>query len=357
MRVTHVHRIGGIGGSERHLLTLLPALAAKSVDVSFIGLDNPAGAPQPFYDELEAAGVPFERLRSAHDLDPLLALRLPRHIRARRPDILHTHLVHADVYGALAPGVRLVSTKHNPDPFRVGPFRHVERALARRARRIVAISEEVRRFSVEEVGLPAEKVELVYYGMDALPEPWGPNPPLPIPEDKPLLLCVARLVIQKGVDIAIKALARIPGATLLVLGDGPGRNAAERLANEVGVGDRVLMPGRVGDIAALYRRADVVVHPVRWEGFGLAMLEAMLAEKPVVATRAGSAPELVVDGQTGLIVPASIPWTLADAVNELLADPDRAREYGRRGLERARTEFSVAKMVERTLAVYASVTG
>jgi glycosyltransferase involved in cell wall biosynthesis len=357
MRVVHVHRIGGIGGSERHLLALLPALAARGVDVSFIGLDNPTGAPQPFYDELEAADVPFERLRSGHDLDPMLAVRLPRHVRARRPDILHTHLVHADVYGALAPGVRVVSTKHNPDPFRTGPFRHIERTLARRASRIIAISDAVRRFNVDEVGLPAKKIELVYYGLDELPEPWAPNPALPIAEGKPLLLCVGRLVVQKGVDIAIRALESIPDATLLVLGDGPGRAAVERLSKELGVADRLLLPGRVGDIAALYRRADVLVHPARWEGFGLAMLEAMLAAKPVVATRAGAASEIVVDGQTGVIVPASDPWTLGDAVNALLRHPDRVRSYGTMGLERARTEFSVAKMVERTLAVYASVTG
>jgi glycosyltransferase involved in cell wall biosynthesis len=357
VRVLHVHRIGGIGGSERHLLTLLPALAQRGVDVTFIGLDNPAAAPDPFYDELEAHGISFERLRSAHDLDPVLAVRLPWAVRARRPDIVHTHLVHADVYGAFAPSGRLVSTKHNPDPFRSGPWRHVERALARRATRIIAISEAVRRFSIDEVGLPAEKLELVYYGLDELPKPWGPNPSLPIPEDKPLLLSVGRLTVQKGVDIAVRALKEIPEATLLVLGEGPGRAALQRLANEVGVGDRLLLAGRVGDIASFYRRADVVVHPVRWEGFGLAMLEAMLAEKPVVATRAGSAPEVVVDGQTGLITPASIPWTLAEAVNALLSRPDLARTYGAAGLERARSEFSVAKMVERTLAVYASVTG
>src|SRR5262249_29881388 len=120
VRVVHVHRIRGIGGSERHLLTLLPALAALGVDVSFVGLDDPAGVLEPFYSEL---AVPFERLSAPRDLDPALAVRLARALRSRRPDLVHTHLVHADVYGALAPGIRLVSTKHNPDPFRAGPYR------------------------------------------------------------------------------------------------------------------------------------------------------------------------------------------------------------------------------------------
>lgn len=341
MRVVHVHRIGGIGGSERHLLTLLPALAAKGVDVHFVGLDMPGA--DPFYEELS---VPFERLTRPW--------RLPWALRRFKPDLVHTHLVHADVYGALTTTAPIVSTKHNPDPFRLGPWRHVERMLARRARRIVAISEAVRRFSVDEVGLPAEKLELVYYGLDELPRPWGPNPLLELVEGVPLLLCVGRLVVQKGIDTAIRSLPRIPEATLIVLGDGPGRAALLRLANELGVGGRVLMPGRVGDIAAIYRRADVVVHPARWEGFGLAMLEAMLAEKPVVATEAGSAPELVVDGETGVIVPPSDPPGMAAAVNIILGEPDLARSYGARGLARARAEFSVEKMTQRTLAVYES---
>jgi len=347
MRVVHVHRIRGIGGSERHLLTLLPALAKRGVDVSFVGLDDPAGVLEPFYAELS---VPYERLRAPRDLDPALAVRLPRLVRSLRPDVVHTHLVHADVYGAVTPGAGLVSTKHNPDPFRAGSFRHVERLLARRATRVIAISEAVRRFSVEQVGLPAAKVEVVHYGLDELPGAWGENPPLGL--DGPVLLAVCRLAPQKGLDTAVRALASIPDARLLVLGEGPDRESLTALAASLGVSDRLLLPGRVGDVASLYRRADLVVHPARWEGFGLAMLEAMLAGKPVVAARAGSAPELVVDGETGFLFPVDDPEALAEAVTSLLGDRDRSEQMGRAGLDRARAEFSVARMAARTIAVY-----
>jgi len=350
VRVVHVHRIRGIGGSERHLLTLLPALAERGVDVSFVGLDDPAGVLDPFYRELT---VPFQRLAAPRDLDPALAFRLARSLRSQRPDLVHTHLVHADVYGALAPGVRVVSTKHNPDPFRTGPFRFAERALTRRAARVIAISEAVRRFCVDEVGLSADKVEVVHYGLDELPRPWAQNPPLEL--GSPLLLAVCRIEAQKSLDTAVRALADVPGATLLVLGEGPDRSALEMLASSLGVRDRVLLPGRVGDVAALYGRADLLVHPARWEGFGLAMLEGMLAGKPVVAARAGSAPELVDDGRTGLLVPSSDSAALAQAVTSLLTDPWRAAEMGAAGKERAHSQFSVARMVDRTLALYDSL--
>ncbi len=144
----------------------------------------------------------------------------------------------------------------------------------------------------------------------------------------------------------------IPGAVLLVLGEGPDRAELTGLAAELGVGDRLLLPGRVGDVAALYRRADLVVHPARWEGFGLAMLEAMLAAKPVVAARAGSAPELVDHDRTGLLVPVDDSDALAAAVSSLLADPARAAAMGEAGRRRAHEEFSVARMADRTAAVY-----
>lgn len=338
MNVVHVHRIGGIGGSERHLLTLLPALAERGVDVRFLGLDDPSREPDPFYDALE---VPYERLAAPHDVDPALALRVRRAVCGA--DLVHTHLVHADVYGALG-ARRLVSTKHNDDPFRAGVFRYFERALAHRAERIIAITGALARFQIERVGLPAGKVEVIHYGLDEPPHPWGTNPPDPVPADARVLLCVCRLEPQKGVDVAIRAVEDVPDAHLVVLGEGPQRPELERLG-----GDRVHLLGRVPDVTAWLRRADLLVHPVRWEGFGLALLEAMLASLPVVATRVSSIPEIVVEGETGLLVPPDDPSALAAAVNRVLAEPGG---YGAAGRARARAEFSVARMADRTLAVY-----
>ena len=341
MKVLHVHRIGGIGGSERHLLTLLPALAERGADVHFLGLDDPSRTPDPFYDALT---VPYERLAAPRDVDPALAWRVAR--ASRSADLVHTHLVHADVYGALG-ARRLVSTKHNDDPFRAGAFRFVERALARRASRVIAITQALARFQIERVGLPPEKVEVIHYGLDDLPPAWGANPPDAVPRDVRVLLAVCRLEPQKGVDVAIRALDEIPGAHLVVLGEGPQRVELESLADE-----RVHLPGRVPDVAAWLRRADVLVHPVRWEGFGLAVLEAMLAGLPVVATNVSSLPELV--GGAGILVPPDDPSALAVAVNRVLANPTG---YGERGLARARAEFSVARMADRTLAVYERTAG
>jgi glycosyltransferase involved in cell wall biosynthesis len=354
LRVVHVHRISGVGGSERHLLALLPALAELGADPVFLGLDDPAGEPEPFYAALKAARVPTARVGCPRDVDPALLRRVIRALRELRPDLVHTHLAHADVYGGLAAarlGRPLVSTKHNDDRFRTGPFRFVDRALAARARRVIASSDALARFCVERVGLPSDKVTVVRYGLDSPPKPWGDNARVELPEGARVLLAVARLVEQKGVDVAVAALPTIrathPEAVLVVLGEGPLR---DRLRAEAG--DALVLPGRAGDVAAWLRRADLFVHPARWEGFGIVLLEAMLSSLPVVATRVSAIPEIVADGDTGLLVPPDDPAALAAAVTTLLGDRERAQALGAAGLVRARGEFSVERMARETLSVY-----
>jgi glycosyltransferase involved in cell wall biosynthesis len=349
MRVMHVHRIRGIGGSERHLLTLLPALAERSVDPIFVGLDDPAWDAADFYGALQ---VPAVRIMSPRDFDPLLLVRLARTLRA---DIVHTHLVHADVYGGLAArlrGTHLVSTKHNDDPFRIGPFRFVERGLSRLTDRIVTITDALHRFTVDQVGVPADKVETIHYGLDGVPDAWGVNPPDDVPESARVLLAVARLTDQKGIDVAIRALAELPDDTVLVvLGEGPERATLLRLARDLGLESRAFLLGRVPDVAAWLGRATVLVHPARWEGFGLGVLEAMLAGLPVVATNVSALPELIVDGETGVLVEPDDAAALARGIARALDRP----ELGAGGLERARSEFSVGRMADRTAALYLKV--
>jgi glycosyltransferase involved in cell wall biosynthesis len=114
----------------------------------------------------------------------------------------------------------------------------------------------------------------------------------------------------------------------------------------------VRFPGRAGDVDALLRQAEALVHPARWEGFGLVLLEAMLAARPVVGTRVSAIPEIVADGETGLLVPADDPVALADALGRVLAEPTLARQLGDAGLARARREFSVERMAKATVEVY-----
>ena len=292
-----------------------------------------------------------------------MAAGVIRAVRRSNPDLLHTHLVHGDVYGSIASAVTrvpFVSSRHNDDRYLLGPFRHVDRMFARRARRIIAISDAVRLF-LERAGLPDEKLVTVHYGLDALPEaPSLPSPAeLGLPPAAPLLLAVGRLIAQKDHATLLRAFARThadhPDAVLAILGSGPLEDETRALVRRLGLDEAVLLPGRL-EIHDWLERADVFVHTSRWEGFGIVLLEAMLAALPIVATRVSAVPEVVADGATGILVEPGDVSGLSASLSRLLADPDHAAALGRAGLERARSEFSVARMVDDTTAVYDAAT-
>ena len=361
MRVLHVHKLTGVSGSENHLLALLPALRAAAIDARFLGLDVPGSDAPRFYSRLDELGVPYTRVRCGLDVSPRMAYDVVRAVRAERPEIVHSHLVHADVYGAIAAaasGARHVSTRHNDDRYLLGPFRYFDRAFAHRTRRLIAISDAVRRF-LERAGHAPGKLVTVHYGLDTPPStPSGVSPEAAgVPDHVPLLLAVGRLIAQKDHPTLLRAFARVrerhPEARLAILGSGPLELQTRALVHELELDGAVVLPGRQepGDWLA---RANVFVHTSRWEGFGIVLLEAMLASLPIVATSVSAVPEIVVDGETGLLVEEGDAKALGAALDDLLADPERARSMGAKGLERARTDFSVARMVERTLEVYRS---
>ena len=359
MKVVHVHKLTGVSGSENHLLALLPALRAAGIDARFLGLDV-AGTDAPrFYANLDELGVPHHSVRCGNDVSPRMTRDVVRALRAERPDLVHTHLVHADVHGAIAAGVlRLpyLSTRHNDDRYLLGPFRYVDRAFARGARRLIAISDAVRRF-LEAAGHAPEKLVTIRYGLDEPPAARAEVTPeqLGIPAGAPLALAVGRLIAQKDHPTLLRAFAqvreRLPDARLAILGGGPLEAETRALAGELGLNEAVVLPGRT-DIRDWLERADVFAHTSRWEGFGIVLLEAMLAGLPVVATSVSAVPEVVADGETGILVAAGDSDAVAGALHQLLADPERAERLGAAGRRRALAEFSVARMAEQTIDVY-----
>lgn len=358
MKVLHILKVAGIGGAEQHLLALLPALRARGVDAQFLSLDAGRDAER-FHRALTERNVPWLRVRCGADVSPPLARDVTRAVRSVGPALLHTHMVHGDAYGSIAAHVlRLpfVSTRHNDDRYLLGPFRFVDRTFMHGVKRIVAISDAVRVFH-ERAGLPAGKLVTIHYGLDELPS--APSEITPaeagISPEAPLLLAIGRLIEQKDHATLLRALALVrvsdPEVRLAILGWGTLEAQTRALAAELGVADAALVLGRVEPRDWL-ARADVFVHTSRWEGFGIVLLEAMLAGLPVVATDVSAVPEIVADGRTGFLAPAGDAGAVARRVGELLADPGLRTRFGAAGRERARSEFSVRRMTEATLAVY-----
>ncbi len=360
MKVLHTMKVRGVGGAEQHLLALLPALRARGVDAQFLSLDA-GDDSERFHRALRDRDVPFTTVSCGPDVSPALARRVVRATREHAPDLVHTHMVHGDVYGSLAAHtLRLpfVSSRHNDDRYLLGPFRYVDRLFMHGVRRIVAISDAVRTFHIK-AGLPAAKLVTIHYGLDHVPDAPSEQTPvdLGVSPDAPLVLAIGRLIAQKDHATLLEAFSRVhrarPAARLAILGWGPLEAETRDRAVALGLGDAVLVPGRVEPRDWL-ARADVFAHTSRWEGFGIVLLEAMLSGLPVVATSVSAVPEIVVDGETGYLAAAGDSETIGRRLLELLQDPARAEELGRVGLARARSEFSVERMTERTVAVYES---
>jgi len=368
MRVVHISKVIGIAGSEGHLLSLLPGLAQHNVEPYMILLADPRIPVESFCESLAACGVDYEIQPLKGHIDFSLTRRLAERLAALKPDLVHTHLIHADLYGlpaARRAGVtRRVSSRHNDDKFRrLFLMKWLNRRAAANTARIIAISDALARFVINVEGIDASKVVTVRYGLDAAGSKNTPAVDLRkevgLPLDVPVIGFFGRLIEQKGVDVLIHAFKDLHThhheAHLLIVGDGLLRDELEFLASQLALLDKVHFTGWVENGQRLMPACDIVVVPSRWEGFGLVTLEAMRHARAIVASRVSALPEIVVDGETGRLVPVDDSIALSKALSELLTNPELTEQMGQAGYERLVESFSVDKMVQETLAVYRDV--
>lgn len=353
------------GGAENHLLALLTHADRQAFELETAVVAG-EGELVPAFRQ---AGIPVHLLSSRGRFDPLALGRLMQLLRDGHFDILHSHLFRADIYAGLAVArlgehrPLLVSTRHNDDRFFLNPFVGlVHYGVSARQDLIIAISDHIARFTVSRGVRHPERVRRVYHGFEppvtqALErEGQHIRRELGIGPDTFLVGNVGRLALQKGQRHLIAAmpllLQRVPRARAIIAGGGDLEDYLCGLARELGVAERVQVLGPRKDVPALMHAIDVLVMPSIWEGFGLVLLEAMAAGRPIVASRVATIPEVVADGETGLLVPAGDPLALAEALALLAEQPALASRLGEAGRERLRRQFSLEKMVGDTELLY-----
>jgi glycosyltransferase involved in cell wall biosynthesis len=361
VRIAHLVISGDVAGGQIVALRLAHAGRARGDEALFVSPERGPFAARAEEEGFRVLAADVGRLHRARGV-----LSLTRLLRHERVDLLHTHtLAAANALSRLAARtarVPVFSHLHIENHFRNSTarvLRGADNATARLCAALIAVSEDTRR-AYERQGYP-HRIEVVYNGVELDGGP--PNPvraELGVPADAPLVGEVGRLCDVKGQRELIQALADVPDARAVLVGadleqGGAFQRQLEQTAESAGVRDRVVFAGRRNDVGDVLAELDVFALPSWTEGLPLVVLEAMARKRPVVATPVGGTPEVVVDGETGLLVPPRDPGALAGALRRLLDDAELRRRLGEAGYARVRERFSAEAMTKRVLELYDEV--
>ena len=354
-------------GTERHMLDL--ALGLRELGAAPT-LSAPQRAQIAVRGALEA--LPMLPIEKGGLFDPRAIQILHRALRRGQFDVLHAHNGRTHLSAALAVMLArrgaCVFTQHFIEPghtrgggARKAAFERVHHLTNARSHRFIAISGAVSAAMTARGDAPTHRIVVVPNGIGDLGETSLKLCPTTrerygVAADAPLLLCVARLATEKDHATLLEAFAGVrrafPNARLWLAGDGALKNEMKRQIEALHLSEAVQMLGFVAEVPVLIAAADALVLPAPREPFGLVFLEAMALQKPVVACRGGAAPEIIVEGETGLLFSPHSPSELQQALEHLMHYPSQAKQMGKAGRERFLSHFTRDLMAQRTLDVY-----
>jgi len=349
IRVVHLTHGLEIGGLEKLLVEFGRHADRERFELKFVSFSG-RGA---LADDIEAAGWPVITMDQPEGLRPGAVLRLAALLRTWHADVLHTHDPKTLIYGA--PAARLARVAHIVHTCHgnvLVPFSRAARAFRMAfwfADVMVCVSDGTV-LQMVEIGIDPRKIQMILNGIDtSLFSFVGPRP-------EGCAVTVARLSPEKGIDTLLHAVDIIrktcPSFQLEIAGDGACMADLRATTQELGVDGQVRFLGQVRDVRAVLERASLFILPSLTEGVSLTLLEAMACGLPVVATRVGGTPEVVADGETGLLVSPSSPAELAQAVLSLQQDTERGRQMGVKARQRIEQHFDIRRMVAKYEEMY-----
>jgi glycosyltransferase involved in cell wall biosynthesis len=346
-------------GAEKQMVMLAKGLPRDGFHVEVAALTRSG----PLEADLAAAGIPITVIGKPLKLDPIALYRLARFLKAGAFDVVQSWLFAANAYGRVAARLAgtpvMVVTEMAVDQWKGRFERMVDRRLATWCDRLVGNSHAVVDF-YRNLGVPDDRLAMIYSGIGD-EEPPGVDPgavraELGFAPGAPLVLFAGRLAEQKRVDDLLKALDLLqhvqPDVRTIIAGDGPLRERLEETAHAYHLDDRVRFVGHRDDVPRLLAAADILVLPSAYEGLPNVVLEAMRFRKPVVATAAPGTTEVVIDGETGVLIPIGEVILLTRAIRDLVRDPARARRLGEAGRARVETQFAADVMVDHFAGLY-----
>jgi len=352
-KIKIIHLITGLnfGGAERLLLDLARGLDSEHFEVKVATVV----AGGPLEEEFRAAGVPVRIFKKKSRIGFGVIWKIRKYLRVEAPDIVHTHLFGGDTWGRFAAILArvpvIISTEHNTNLDEGWAKRKVKKFLSFFTKKIIAISEAVQNYSIVRDRISAKKIVVIRNGINlekfsSLPEKKFGDPPV--------IGVVGRLEEQKGHKYLFEALNLIKTIPwiLWVVGDGSLKNDLEHLAKDLNLRERIIFLGARRNVPEILSKIDIVVMPSLWEGLGIAVLEAAAAGKPIVASRVGGIPEIISDGETGILVEPGNVKSLADGLEHVLLGKIDAKDMGARARKMVEEKFSVEKMIQEYEELY-----
>ncbi len=346
------------GGSEMYAFTVASSLDPRKYESAMCALDK-GGALE---EEIRSAGIPLEVMNRRPRVDIHLMWRLYKLFRKHKVAVVHTHHFNQLFYslaGARLAGARIIHTEHSVEYFKRRRLRVALRWMSLFCDKILAIGEDGARTLAEQVKIPPGKLEIIRAGVDTEAFRYSRSEArlaLGIEDDARVAIIVARLFPEKNHLLLLEAFSqvarRIERTRLLIVGDGVERDAIRSEIDRLGLQNTVEMLGVRRDVGRLLAAADVFVLSSDREGLPIAVLEAMAARKPVVATAVGDLPLVVRDGETGRLVPDRNAKAMAEAIIEVLSDEERASEMGERARTVVAERFSLRAMIEHHARLY-----
>jgi glycosyltransferase involved in cell wall biosynthesis len=343
VRVAHVTLGLEMGGQEKLLVEFARHADRNRFDLVFVSMTGRGCLAE----DIQTHGWTVATLEQPPGLRPGMIFHLAKFFLHNLIDVVHTHDDKPLIYGALAArmaGVpRTIHSRHGRSVHNSARQNKLVAFCSRWTDQFVCVSDESAQLTVQQ-GINRQKVRAILNGIDVGQFDYrGPCPGGPV-------VTVARLCPEKDVGTLIRATAIAvrakPEFRLEIAGDGPCRADLERLVSDLRLGEHVLFHGQVRDVASWLGRASLFVLPSVSEGISLTLLEAMARGLPVVATRIGGTPEVVADGETGLLVPAQRPSLMAEAMLRIAGDFERSRLMGLAGRIRVERLFDIRRMVE-----------
>jgi glycosyltransferase involved in cell wall biosynthesis len=351
----------GTGGTETHVLDLASRIDRRRFSLTVCSLKT-GGC---IADELRARGVRVVSLGGRGKLDVRVMLRLWRFVKREQPEVIQAFLfwanVAARIVGRLATNIRVIASYHDEVVSEGWLSRLVDRLTMKWCAQNVCCSEAVRRSVQTQIGMGDNRFVTIPFGVEirGCAGVIAAKAEVGLHDRWPVIGTVCRLVEpKKGLRFLLEAVALLgrnsggPVCQVLIVGEGPAEESLRALSERLGIASQVVFAGMRRDIPQLLSLMDVFVLPSLYEGFGIAILEAMAAGKPVVATTVGGIPEFVIPGRSGLLVPPGDPIALAGAIKQLLDQPEKAKSMGRQGQEHVSNHYSIESVVRQHEHLY-----